>query len=126
MRIGRASLSKERSLYLAQACPEQFGCGDMLVAKEGFILLTFSLLCSRAVAVIAYMPSILQVCETRSDPSRETYSQWSVGSPDTHLETVLFTGWVTGRPGRPGGARPNTKYSIVHNRIGIGPACGAP
>jgi hypothetical protein len=33
---------------------------------------------------------------------------------------------VTGRPGRPGGARPNTKYSVVYNRIGISPACGAP
>lgn len=68
----------------------------MLEAKEGFILLTFSLLCSRAVAVIAYMPSILQVCEKRSDPSREVYSQWSIGSPDTHVE--IFEAKFTTRP----------------------------
>jgi hypothetical protein len=33
---------------------------------------------------------------------------------------------VTGRPGRPGGARPNTKYSVVYSRMGIGRACGGP
>jgi hypothetical protein len=40
-----------------------------------------------------------------------------------HLRSVLFTGRTAGRPD---GARPNTKYSVVYNRIGIGPACGAP
>jgi hypothetical protein len=30
------------------------------------------------------------------------------------------------QPGRPGGARPNAKCSVVCSRIGIGRACGAP
>jgi hypothetical protein len=71
-----------------KACPARpMGSSPRPMNCDHCVLLTFSLLCNRAVAAIAYMPSILKVCETRSDPSREVYPQWSIGSPDTHVRS---------------------------------------